>query len=98
VGSQGDGTYRTAQRLLRSGFAAQRLLIGGKLSAVYAYSASLKQWISYDDADSIAAKSDYVRTKHLGGMMMWEIGEDVPVDSQQSLLRSAHRVLFGTDP
>ena len=98
VGSKGDGTYRTAQRLLKSGFAAQRLLIGGKLSAVYAYSASLKQWISYDDADLVAAKADYVRTRHLAGLMMWEIGEDMPVDSRQSLLGSAHRALFGTDP
>lgn len=98
VGSKGDGTYRTAQRLLKSGFAPHLLLIGGKLSAVYAYSAPLKQWISYDDSDVVAAKSNYVMAKHLAGMMMWEIGEDVPVDSRQSLLGSAHRVLFGTEP
>jgi chitinase len=98
LGSQGDGTYRTAQRLLQSGFAAHRQMIGGKLSAVYAYSVALKQWISYDDPDSVAAKADYVMTRHLAGLMMWEIGEDVPVDSRQSLLGSAHRALFGTDP
>ena len=98
MGTQGDGTYRTAQQLLQSGFAPQRQLIGGKLSAVYAYSAALKQWISYDDADSVAAKADYVMTRHLAGLMMWEIGEDVSVDSRQSLLSSAHRALLGTDP
>lgn len=98
VGTQGDGTYRTAQQLLQSGFAPQRQLIGGKLSAVYAYSAALRQWISYDDADSVAAKADYVMTRHLAGLMMWEIGADVSVDSRQSLLSSAHRALFATAP
>lgn len=98
LGFKGVGSDRIAQQLLKSGFTPHRLLIGGKLSAVYAYGASRRQWISYDDANSIAAKADYVVTKHLAGMMMWEIGEDVPVDSRQSLLRSAHRVLSGTDP
>jgi chitinase len=98
LGSKGVGSYRAAQRLLGSGFAAHRQLIGGKLSAVYAYSASQHQWISYDDPDSIAAKADYVKARHLGGMMMWEIAEDVPVDEAQSLLGSAHRTLFGTEP
>jgi chitinase len=98
LGSKGEGTYRAAQRLLESGFVPHRLLIGGRLSAVYAYSASLHQWISYDDSASIAAKADYVIARHLAGMMMWEIGEDVPADSRQSLLRSAHQALFGTEP
>jgi chitinase len=95
---KGVGSDRFAWRLLDSGFRSHRLLIGGKLSAVYAYSASSREWMSYDNAASIAAKADYVIARHLGGMMMWELGEDMPVDSPQSLLGSAHRVLFGTDP
>jgi chitinase len=98
LGSKVVGSYRVAQKLLQSGFVPHRLLIGGKLSAVYAYSASLHQWISYDDSESIAAKAGYVIARHLGGMMMWEIGEDLPVDSPRSLLRSAHRALFGSVP
>jgi chitinase len=98
LGSKGVGSYRAAQRLLASGFAPHRQWIAGKLSAVYAYSATLQQWISYDDADSIAAKADYVRARHLGGMMLWEMGEDVPLDDPQSLLGSAHRGLFGSEP
>jgi chitinase len=98
LGSKGVGTYRAAQRLLESGFVPHRLLIDGKLSAIHAYSASLHQWISYDDAESIAAKATYVIARHLGGMMMWEIGQDVPLDSGPSLLRSAHRALFGAEP
>jgi chitinase len=98
LGSKAVGSYRAAQRLLESGLVPHRLLIAGKLSAVYAYSVALHEWISYDDADSIAAKADYVIARHLGGMMMWEIGEDVALDDRNSLLRSAHRVLFGTQP
>lgn len=98
LGSKVIGSYRVAQRLLESGFAPHRQMIGGKLSAVYAYSESLHQWISYDDADSIGAKADYVLARHLGGMMMWEIGDDVSLDSPRSLLGSAHRALYGTAP
>ena len=97
LGSKAVGTYRTARRLLQSGFVPHRLSIGGKLSAVFAYSPSLQQWISYDDEESIAATAHYVIARHLGGMMMWEIGEDVPADDLHSLLGSARRVLFGSD-
>lgn len=59
-GLKGVGSDRLAWRLLDSGFRPHRLLIGGKLSAVYAYSASRREWMSYDNAASIAAKADYV--------------------------------------
>jgi chitinase len=97
-GLKGIGSDRVAWRLLDSGFKPHRLLIGGNLSAVYANSATSREWMSYDNAASIATKADYVIARHLGGMMMWEIGEDMPLDSPQSLMGSAHRVLFGTDP
>ncbi|MGH8202792.1 MAG: glycosyl hydrolase family 18 protein [Steroidobacteraceae bacterium] len=96
-GLKGVGSDRVALRLLDSGFRPHQLVIEGTLSAMYAYSASSREWMSYDNAASIAAKADYVIARHLGGMMMWEIGEDMPVDSAHSLLGSAHRVLLGTD-
>ena len=37
---------------------------------------SLGVFISYDDAESIAQKADYVRRQRLGGVMIWEIGGD----------------------
>jgi GH18 family chitinase len=37
---------------------------------------SLGVFISYDDAESIALKADYVRERGLGGVMIWEIGGD----------------------
>lgn len=96
-GLKGVGSDRVAWRLLDSGFRPRQLVIGGNLSAEYAYDASSREWMSYESAASVAAKAGYVITRHLAGMMMWEIGEDMPPDSPQSLLRSAHRVLFGTN-
>ena len=37
---------------------------------------SLGVFISYDDAESIALKADYVRERGLAGVMIWEIGGD----------------------
>lgn len=97
-GLKGIGSDRVAWRLLDSGFRPHQLLTGGKLSAVYAYDASSREWMSFESAASITSKADYVIARNLGGMMMWEIGEDMPVGGPQSLLGSAHRVLFGADP
>lgn len=83
-----------ARSVLQSRFTQQYVRVNGKISAAYAYSASAHQWISYDNPASVRAKADYAVAKHLGGMMMWEIGEDAPIDDPQSLLRSAHAVLL----
>jgi GH18 family chitinase len=37
---------------------------------------SLGVFITYDDAQSIALKAEYVRARGLGGVMIWEIGGD----------------------
>ena len=37
---------------------------------------SLGVFITYDDAESIALKADYIRDRGLGGVMIWEIGGD----------------------
>jgi GH18 family chitinase len=87
------GSYRAALALLSSGFTPHELQVDGRLSAVFAYDAAARQWISYDDAASMAAKADFAVTRHLAGMMMWEIGEDAPVGSPESVLRSAHAAL-----
>jgi|GEM_PF-3661929 len=93
-GVTGRGSYRTAVNLLQSGFERHEVRVNGEISAVYAYSSAAKQWISYEDPSSVAAKGRYVRARHLAGMQMWEIGQDVPVDHPDSLLRAAHAVLW----
>ncbi|MBI5566486.1 MAG: glycoside hydrolase family 18 protein [Chloroflexi bacterium] len=40
------------------------------------YSAADRIFITYDDAESIGFKADYVRDHHLGGMMMWNLSSD----------------------
>ena len=40
--------------------------------APWLWNARLRRFISYDDPQSIAAKADYVKALHLGGIMYWE--------------------------
>jgi chitinase len=40
------------------------------------YKESVGTWITYDDAQSIGQKADYVRQRGLGGIMAWELGGD----------------------
>ncbi|TSC33658.1 glycosyl hydrolase family 18 protein [Corallococcus sp. Z5C101001] len=42
----------------------------------YLYSPSTKVWVAYDDPESVAAKSDYILAKGLGGAMFWELSGD----------------------
>ncbi|MGC9225122.1 MAG: glycoside hydrolase family 18 protein [Terracidiphilus sp.] len=45
-------------------------------SVPYLYSAEKQQFVSYDDAESIAAKCDYAVSSRLGGVMFWEYLDD----------------------
>jgi chitinase len=94
-GTKGRGSYRMAQTLLKAGFTEHSVRVNGRVSAVYAYDASSRQWLSYDNTALVASKARYVIAKHLAGMMMWEIGEDLPMSSPRSLLKSAHTTLLG---
>jgi chitinase len=42
----------------------------------YLYDPALRLWISYDDAQSMKIKADYIKAKGLGGAMIWEITGD----------------------
>lgn len=44
--------------------------------APYLWNAATRQFISYDDPQSIAAKVAFVKAQHLGGIMYWEQSED----------------------
>jgi chitinase len=47
-----------------------------KAQAPYLWNAATRHFISYDDAQSLAAKARYVKAHRLGGIMYWEQGED----------------------
>lgn len=42
----------------------------------YLYDPARKLWISYDDAESMKVKADYIDAQGLGGAMIWEISGD----------------------
>ena len=44
--------------------------------APYLYSKDSAMVITYDDPESLSVKTDYIRTKHLGGVMFWEYYAD----------------------
>ena len=44
--------------------------------APYAYNATEKSYATFDDKQSIKAKSNYVITHKLGGIMFWQLGHD----------------------
>jgi chitinase len=40
------------------------------------YDSTSGTWVSYDDPQSVAAKARYARERHLGGVVIWELGGD----------------------
>lgn len=55
----------------------------------YLWDPQSKVLISYDDAESMRAKANYVKAKGLGGVMMWELSGD----RQSTLLNALNSVL-----
>ncbi|WP_373974713.1 glycosyl hydrolase family 18 protein [Chitinibacter sp. SCUT-21] len=56
----------------------------------YLYHAAKKELITFDDPISLAEKVKFVKTKKLGGVMIWEITQD---DAQFTLLNSLKKTL-----
>ena len=40
------------------------------------YNAERKEWISYDDPESMRLKGEYVAAQQLAGAMFWELSND----------------------
>ena len=47
----------------------------------------------YNGASLISAKTTYLATKGYKGIMSWELSQDLPVDSDSSLLKTIHKTL-----
>jgi chitinase len=47
-----------------------------KAKAPYLWNAQTKQFVSYDDEESVKLKCEYVREKNLGGVMFWQYASD----------------------
>lgn len=50
------------------------VVIDGHYKAPYAY--KNRQWIGFDDVESVASKVDYIRKMNLGGGMIWSLETD----------------------
>jgi chitinase len=89
TGIHGDRPYSYIQTLLEH-------------STVYRDPASQAPWLfdgdafwTYEDPTSVAHKASFARDQGLGGLMIWELGED---NGEAALLRAAHRALNGLPP
>ena len=51
------------------------------------WNAELRRFISYDDPQSLAAKTAYVKAMHLGGIMYWEQSQDPGGELLEALSR-----------
>jgi chitinase len=56
-----------------------------KAEAPFLWNADAHLFITYDNARSIAAKSRYVAREHLGGVMFWELSQDVDGELEQAI-------------
>jgi chitinase len=58
--------------------------------ARYAYNAAQRQFITFDDVISVAAKANYVKSQGLGGIMFWQLSDD---RKEGGLLNATYRAL-----
>jgi chitinase len=65
-------------------------------AAPYLYSAEKQEFVSYDDAESLAAKCAYIRTHNLGGVMFWEYSDDPSGVLLQAIDRALRQPPAGT--
>lgn len=60
-------------------------------SVPYLYNAQKKEFVSYEDQESLARKCAYVQRAHLGGVMFWEYS----ADASEALLDTIYRAFYG---
>ncbi|OBZ83627.1 Endochitinase B [Choanephora cucurbitarum] len=61
--------------------------------ASWSYNKHTKEFVTYDTPDVVRAKSEYIKKRHLGGGMFWELTADVPGDDPRSLVHTVYQVL-----
>jgi len=61
-----------------------------KAKAPFQYNPQKKLFATFDDKQSVGEKSKFIRLKKLGGMMFWELSDDLPV---HGLVEKIHQTL-----
>ena len=59
--------------------------------APYLYVEDSKMFITYDNEESIAEKCRFMRNNSLGGVMIWELGEDQVGDLMKAVNQGMKR-------
>jgi chitinase len=62
----------------------------------YLYNATLKQFISYEDKQSMDLKAAYIKSKNLGGGMVWELSQDTRGGIPNALLTQVNTTFSTT--
>jgi len=102
--STGTAGPSTREKGFLAYFEIQDMIDSGEMTRVwdskrgvpYAWSSSSKQWVGYDDEQSIALKVDLVKAKGLGGAMIWALDLDRFQSMEYPLLRAINGNLLGS--
>jgi len=94
TGEKGFLAYYEIQDMIDSGEMTR--VWDSKRGVPYAWSSSSKQWVGYDDEQSIALKVDLVKNKGLGGAMIWALDLDRFENKKYPLLRAINENLVGS--
>ena len=86
-GEDGTLSYREIQQAYLPGYTRHW---DDQAKVPWLYNKETKIMVSYEDAQSITVKAQYVIQKHLGGMMFWDLGQD---DAKSTLLDTIHQYL-----
>ncbi|WP_051311467.1 glycosyl hydrolase family 18 protein, partial [Zooshikella ganghwensis] len=88
-------TYADIKKMLAGDYGYERFY-HPEAKAPWLYNAKHDLFVTYDDAESLTVKTQYIKQEKLGGVMFWHLGQD---DQQGTLLRSLHNGLnAGTSP
>ncbi|KAI5813817.1 chitinase [Pyronema omphalodes] len=72
-----------------------REILDKEVGASYSYDSAARKMVSYDTPDMQVQKSQYIRSKGLGGGMWWELSGDKPITDPRSLIATVVGQLGG---
>lgn len=82
-----DGTikYKT---LVDDRYKAVSVIQNGVVAGIYSYDRAKKMFVSYDNGESAAVKTAYVKSHNLAGVMVWALRFDKPINDPNSIIHA----------
>lgn len=68
-----------------------QVVIDSELAGASCYDPQQKELVTYDNVQTLQIKMDWVSSKRLGGLMMWELSGDRGVEDNASLIAATKR-------